>query len=208
MRDKCLTLANIIWFLAISITLTIYLAWLLYPLEIKNLHLLEVVPLSKEQVLKNYNHLLSYLVNPFKRKLYMPDFPSSKNGLKHFKDVKHLFQLVQLIVILLLIPTGYFLKNKWKNRSFYNFRFWYMKAAFLPIIIVFLAGMIGFDQFFTLFHQALFPGDSTWLFDPSKDPVILILPEQFFLHCFLLFFIIYELSMFSMYLICRLHQKY
>ena len=52
--------------------------------------------------------------------------------------------------------------------------------------------LIGFDQFFTLFHQVLFVGDATWLFDPYKDPIILALPEDYFLHAFLIFFVLYE----------------
>ena len=62
----------------------------------------------------------------------------------------------------------------------------------LPLLIGLGGVLIGFDQFFTLFHQILFVGDDTWLFDPAKDPVILILPETFFLHAFLLFFSLYE----------------
>lgn len=52
-------------------------------------------------------------------------------------------------------------------------------AALLPIVIACFALMIGFERFFTLFHQILFVGDSSWLFDPLTDPVIWILPEAF-----------------------------
>jgi len=61
-----------------------------------------------------------------------------------------------------------------------------------PVVIGLMGLLMGFDQFFVLFHTVLFPGDSTWLFDPVKDPVIYILPEEFFLHCFILFFVLYE----------------
>ena len=63
----------------------------------------------------------------------------------------------------------------------------------LPLVLGLVGVFIGFEQFFTLFHQILFVGDDTWLFDPAKDPVILILPEDFFLHCFILFFVTYEI---------------
>lgn len=53
----------------------------------------------------------------------------------------------------------------------------------LPLVLGLVGVFIGFEQFFTLFHQILFVGDDTWLFDPAKDPVILILPENFFLAC-------------------------
>lgn len=67
-----------------------------------------------------------------------------------------------------------------------------MSIVCLPIIVGAIAFGIGFDAFFTLFHKILFVGDNTWLFDPAKDPVIWILPEEFFRHTFLLFFALYE----------------
>ncbi|EGV09472.1 TIGR01906-like family protein [Streptococcus constellatus subsp. pharyngis SK1060 = CCUG 46377] len=67
-----------------------------------------------------------------------------------------------------------------------------MSIVYLPIIVGAIAFGIGFDAFFTLFHKILFVGDNTWLFDPRKDPVIWILPEEFFRHTFLLFFAFYE----------------
>ena len=57
---------------------------------------------------------------------------------------------------------------------------------------------LGFDEFFTLFHEALFPGDSSWLFNPILDPIINVLPEEYFLQCFVIFFIIYEGLMVSL----------
>ncbi|MDQ8821438.1 DUF1461 domain-containing protein, partial [Streptococcus ruminantium] len=38
--------------------------------------------------------------------------------------------------------------------------------ALAPVLVGLLGLSIGFDHFFTLFHFVLFPGDSTWLFDP------------------------------------------
>ena len=63
--------------------------------------------------------------------------------------------------------------------------------------------MIGFNNFFTLFHQVLFVGDSTWLFDPAKDPVIWILPEEFFMHAFILFALLYEGIFSTLYFLSR-----
>ncbi|MEN4358189.1 TIGR01906 family membrane protein, partial [Streptococcus pyogenes] len=71
-------------------------------------------------------------------------------------------------------------------------------AALFPLMIGLMASFIGFEHFFTLFHQVLFVGDSSWLFDPLKDPVIWILPEVFFLHCFLFFMIVYEIILWSL----------
>ena len=85
-----------------------------------------------------------------------------------------------------------FVKNIIKKRYLSVFSKAILAIIWLPIVIAGVALGIGFDAFFTLFHHILFVGDNTWLFDPAKDPVIWILPEEFFLHAFLLFFVLYE----------------
>ena len=58
--------------------------------------------------------------------------------------------------------------------------------------------LYGFDRFFVAFHEVLFR-DNSWLFDPATDPIISVLPEQFFMHSFLIFLLIYELIFFVIY---------
>ncbi|PFN28721.1 TIGR01906 family membrane protein, partial [Bacillus cereus] len=57
-------------------------------------------------------------------------------------------------------------------------------ALMLPIAI-------NFEKSFVLFHKLLFSNDY-WVFDPEKDPIILMLPEEFFMHaaCAILLFIL------------------
>lgn len=132
MKTKLTFWGSMLFLLSLSILLTIYLAWIFYPMEIQWLNLTNRVYLKPETIQYNFHILMNYLTNPFSQVLQMPDFRSSAAGLHHFAVVK------------------------------------------------------------TLFHQILFVGDDTWLFDPAKDPVIMILPETFFLHAFLLFFALYE----------------
>lgn len=192
-RHRFLALISVIWLLDVAILLTIYLAWVAYPLEINWLHVLNGVDLSKTELIANYNHLLSYLTNPFHQVLNMPNLPSSADGLKHFADVKKLFHLAQVLFAVLGLPTVYFLVKSWRDKSLFIHQNTYLFAIIFPLFVAFVGVAIGFDEFFTLFHQMLFPGDSTWLFNPYTDPVINALPETFFLHCFLVFFVLYEL---------------
>ena len=37
-----------------------------------------------------------------------------------------------------------------------------------------------------IFHSLFFPGKTNWPFDWRTDPIILVLPQDFFLHCALL----------------------
>ena len=192
MKTKLTFWGSMLFLLSLSILLTIYLTWIFYPLEIEWLNLADRVYLKSETIQYNFHILMNYLTNPFNQILQMPDFRSSAAGLHHFAVVKNLFHLVQLVAVITL-PSFYFFVKKIVKKGFLPlYRKSILTLVLLPLVIGFLGILIGFEQFFTLFHQILFVGDDTWLFDPTKDPVILILPETFFLHAFLLFFGLYE----------------
>ena len=192
MKTKLTFWGSMLFLLSLSILLTIYLAWIFYPLEIEWLNLTDRFFLKSETIQYNFHILMNYLTNPFSQVLEMPDFRSSAAGLHHFAVVKNLFHLVQLVAVATL-PCFYFFVKKIVKKGFLPlYRKSILTLVLLPLIIGLVGVLIGFEQFFTLFHQILFVGDDTWLFDPAKDPVILILPETFFLHAFLLFFGLYE----------------
>lgn len=193
--------------LSLAILVTIYGMWLLYPLDINWLGLQDKVYLSGNTIQYNFNSLLNYLTNPFQWKLVMPDFRSSDSGLHHFEVVKYLFHLVQLVCLVTLPSFYFFIKNVIKKGFLNLYKNWFLLWCLVPFGIAVFAGLIGFDTFFVLFHQLLFIGDQTWLFDPSRDPVILILPETFFLQAFLFFFIVYEVCFTSLLMAARLKRK-
>ena len=203
MKTKFTFVGSLFFLLALAILLTIYLAWLVYPLEISWLNLTNRVHLQPQTIQHNFNVLMAYLTNPFSQQLEMPDLPSSVSGLHHFAVVKGLFHLAQGVALVTL-PIFYLF---WKQVIRKGFLPLYRRALLiilsLPLALGLVGVFIGFEQFFTLFHQILFVGDDTWLFDPAKDPVILILPENFFLHAFLLFFCLYELIFGFIYLQSR-----
>lgn len=192
MRTKLQIIGTILFVLSAAVLGTIYLAWLVYPLEISFLGLEKVVYMKAADISYNFNILLNYLTNPFASVLDMPNFSSSADGLKHFADVKGLFHLAQLIFLINLPAVFYFWKEVVRKGYGKLYRTVFLWMALAPLLIALVGVLIGFDNFFVLFHHLLFPGDSTWLFDPLKDPVIYILPQEFFLHCFILFFILYE----------------
>ena len=203
MRDKVRFSASVLCLLAVAILLTIYLAWLLYPMEISYFNLPDKVYLKSETIQYNFNILMNYLTNPFSQKLAMPDFRSSAAGLHHFQAVKYLFHLAQA-VFLLTLPALILFIQKVVRKGFLAL---YQRSLFilsvLPFVMICLAGLIGFNSFFTLFHQVLFAGDNTWMFDPAKDPVIWILPEEFFMHAFILFALLYEGIFLTLYFLSR-----
>ena len=203
MKTKLTFGGSLLFLLSLSILLTIYLAWLVYPLEISWLHLTSRVPFQPQTIQHNFNVLMDYLTNPLNQALKMPDFPSSASGIHHFAVVKGLFHLAQGVAIVTL-PIFYLFWKEVIQKGFLSlYRRGLLIMLSLPLVLALVGIFIGFEQFFTLFHQILFVGDDTWLFDPAKDPVILILPEDFFLHAFLLFFCLYELIFGFMYLKSR-----
>ena len=203
MKTKFTFVGSIFFLLSLAILLTIYLAWLVYPLEISWLHLTSRVPFHPQTIQHNFNVLMDYLTNPLNQALKMPDFPSSPSGIHHFAVVKGLFHLAQGVAVATL-PVFYLFWKQVIQKGFLSlYRRGLLIMLSLPLVLGVVGVFIGFEQFFTLFHQILFVGDDTWLFDPAKDPVILILPEDFFLHAFLLFFCLYELIFGFMYLKSR-----
>ena len=203
MRDKLRFSASVLCLLAAAILLTIYLAWLFYPLEISYYALPDKVHLKAETIQFNFNILLNYLTNPFSQKLAMPDFHSSAAGLHHFQAVKYLFHLAQAVFLLTFPSLIFFIKKVVKKEVLALYQRNLFILSVLPFVMICLAGLIGFNNFFTLFHQVLFVGDNTWLFDPAKDPVIWILPEEFFMHAFILFALLYEGIFLSLYFFSR-----
>ena len=201
MKTKFTFVGSLLFLLSLAILLTIYLSWLVYPLEISWLNLTSRVHVQPQTIQHNFNVLMNYLTNPLSQVLAMPDFPSSASGIHHFVVVKGLFHLAQGVAIVTL-PIFYLFWKQVIQKDFLSlYRRGLLIMLSLPLILGLVDVFIGFEQFFTLFHQILFVGDDTWLFDPAKDPVILILPEDFFLHTFLLFFCLYELIFGFVYLL-------
>ena len=193
MKTKLTFGVSLLFLLSLAILATIYLAWFLYPFEISWLNLTNRVHLKSDIIQYNFHILMDYLTNPFNPVLEMPDFPSSESGLHHFVVVKGLFHLAQGVAIV-TVPIFYLFWKQVIQKGFLSlYRRGLLIMLSLPLVLGLVGVFIGFEQFFTLFHQILFVGDDTWLFDPAKDPVILILPEDFFLHCFILFFVTYEI---------------
>ena len=198
MKDKFHFIFSLLFLLAFSVLATIYLVWLFYPLEISLLGLEKVVYMKSGQIQDNFNRLMLYLTSPFHWQLVMPDFPSSKDGLHHFEQVKWLFHLAQICFLLTLPSFLFFMKNVVQKGYGVLYQRSLKFTALIPLILTLITVGIGFDSFFTLFHQVLCAGDDTWLFNPNTDSVIYVLPEAFFLHCFLLFLILYEVSFCSL----------
>ena len=45
---------------------------------------------------------------------------------------------------------------------------------------------LDFDRAFVVFHSIFFPGKTNWVFDWYRDPIIRVLPQDFFRNCAIL----------------------
>lgn len=162
----------------------------LYVFDIGHLHIFDYTSLDQETLLKNFDHLMNYLNNPFQTVLSLPDFPVSASGAHHFYEVKILFLVDYAVFFITLIPSILFIRYLQKNDRLWRLIRPFQIGMLLPVIFGFFM-MIGFDRFFILFHETFFNNDD-WLFDPVTDPIINVLPEEFFMHSFILFFVVLE----------------
>jgi integral membrane protein (TIGR01906 family) len=157
----------------------------------------ERLNMAHETITENYYVLLRYLNVPWIQELNMPDFPSSEIGLFHMWEVKTLFQFNYGALLVSLIASFFYLRFLKRKELLYQLKKDFMLASLVPpLLIVFLA--INFDRMFVLFHKIFFNNDA-WLFNPATDPIILALPQEFFMYSFLLFFILVEIGFFLLY---------
>ncbi|MBQ3390864.1 MAG: TIGR01906 family membrane protein [Clostridia bacterium] len=155
---------------------------LLYRLDLKLLKIPEQTGLDVAVILENYHAMMAYL-NPFSKGSFsLPTLAFSAEGAQHFADCRRLFLFFYVLAFaagLLLVLRAF--RSRGEDKSAVR----YFVAAVVLIGSVLLAGIaIGVNpsRSFVLFHKLLFRNDY-WLFDPVRDPVILLLPEQFFYHC-------------------------
>ncbi len=178
--DLLIGLIFTLLFISIAVVITINFRPLYY-LDLRFLNIEGISGLSRNEILQNYNALIDYSSPFFSGKLVFPTLPASESGLGHFKDVKNIFTFFYILGGITLVPSIIIFIRKAKNKD-YSFLFVSsVMAIVLPTILgVFMA--INFDEAFIVFHKIAFRNND-WLFDPSTDPVINILPDTFFLHC-------------------------
>ena len=92
-----------------------------------------------------------------------------------------IFVAVQILcVVTLILSIAGILWQRTKKDVRY-LKYTSILAIAIPAVLGILIGL-NWDQFFVTFHHIFFNNDY-WIFSPSTDPVITILPDTFFLHC-------------------------
>lgn len=184
-----------LWLAIISgvIFVTILSTLLTFPIYAHMDNLPQIAAMSLGRLYHNYLQLMAYLDLPWIGTLHMQDFPTSLPGALHFADVRHLF-ILDIVVAIVTMPFAirWVRQLKAAGKRYLLVRP-FMIGAMVPIILTGLLS-INFDRFFIIFHEVLFR-NRDWLFDPATDPIINVLPEGFFMLCFLTAFALFEAIM-------------
>ncbi len=187
MREKIIAIITSIIFAIFLISTTVKITLNFRPLyyfDIEYLKITEEVDMDKEEIKRNYDVLIDYLQPSYKGELEFPSLPMSEEGRIHFVDVKNIFIFFEYVMwITLFISFGGLIYLIIKN-DYIVFKYTAIMLFAFPLILI-IPFLINFNYVFTLFHKIAFTNDY-WLFDPSTDPIILLLPERYFMHCALL----------------------
>ncbi|MBP1744113.1 MAG: hypothetical protein H6Q58_1091 [Firmicutes bacterium] len=156
----------------------------LYYHDISRLNIEANTHLNREEIKAAYDYLIYYINSDEDTGFDIPGLPSSAAGAVHFREVKGIFKTLDYLLYgccaASLLGIYYCIKKR---------EFSFLKLSSNLILIISAAAAaafsINFDFAFTLFHKLFFDNDY-WLFDPATDPVINLLPAEFFFHCLML----------------------
>ena len=149
------TLILTLFLISFSVVFTLYMEPL-YWADIRLMGLEKASGRSAEVIRKNYHTMVSYMYLWNRTPvLSLPDFAMSQGGKIHFADCKRIFDAVQLICAV---------------------------SGLLTTALLGGLAYMNWNKVFLTFHKILFR-NNYWIFDPASDPVILILPDTFFLQC-------------------------
>lgn len=156
----------------------------LYYHDMKALDIERLSGIPEVEIRENYDALISYNMRWEKGMLEFPTLPQSREGQIHFAEVKDIFDLFKYLAVGtgVLGAAGIFLCGR--KREFLYLKYASVLSVVLPAAVGALVAA-NWDNAFVLFHKIAFDNDY-WLFDPATDPVIMMLPDTFFLHCALL----------------------
>lgn len=147
--------------------------------------------LNAEEIRQAFDQVMDFCLG------LRPDFSAgvlrwSPSGASHFADVRVLFLLdLGVLALSLLALAAVLVLSRRRGLLPWRFRgrgpgFWAAAGLGTVFLGVGALAALDFDRAFIVFHALFFPGKDNWLFDWREDPVILILPQEFFRNCALL----------------------
>ena len=160
-----------------------------YYAQIEPLELEQSSSLSREEIIEAYDEVLDYCIGA-SDELSAGVLPFSESGSAHFADCRTLFILdlwlffgsMAVIVLLKLYEQ----RHELPRLRGHGAPFWGAVGSGSVLIVIGAAAATNFDRAFTVFHLLFFPSEDNWIFDPALDPIITLMPEEFFRNCAIL----------------------
>ncbi|HBG1009860.1 TPA: TIGR01906 family membrane protein, partial [Clostridioides difficile] len=152
----------------------------LYYFDIDYLNISELSGLSEDDIKLNYDYLIDYNLNKNVSEFKLPTLKSSPQGKIHFEEVRNIFQNINKLAKLLLVVFLVGIILSVKNKNIKILKTTSITLIIMPLLLT-VPILLNFEKSFIIFHKLLFRNDY-WIFNPDLDPVINMLPEEFFFH--------------------------
>ena len=193
MKEKLLSLCT-----SVLTALAVLTGSIAVPLLVRPFYWLHIKPFGLErtgltvsQIREAYDGVMDYCLG-LRDTFPAGVLPFSAEGASHFADVRFLFLLdLGVLLVSLAALVLLWVYRRHKAVELHRFRgrgsaFWGCVGLGAAFFAIGAAAAVDFDRAFTVFHTLFFPGKDNWLFDPYTDPVILLLPQEFFRNCAIL----------------------
>ena len=193
MKNKLLTalfiVALVLLLITVSIGLPIYCRFLYY-IQINTLKLTETTKWTYDEIKTAYDEVLDFCTLAWVTEFSAGVLKFSESGAAHFADCKVLFNLnLSVMICSAAVVLTLIILHKCKVVEILEIKghaayFWAAIAAVaLPVVLVIIVAIVGFDRAFVAFHAIFFPGKSNWLFNYRTDEIINVMPQEFFMNC-------------------------
>lgn len=165
-----------------------------YYAHIEPLHLCEQTGLTREEIKTAFDEMMDFCLGG--EEFSTGVLRWSEEGKAHFEDVRVLFLfdlrvLVISIIALAIVLLASRLTGSRPDRLLgRGHTFWAGAGLAAVFVIIGALAATNFDRAFTIFHTLFFPGKDNWLFNPTEDQIINILPQTFFMNCAILILVI------------------
>lgn len=196
MKIKLVSVAVVILTALLIVSVGITLPILFRPfyyMQINALELPETTGLTFSDIKVAYDEMMDFCIG------LRPDFSAgilrfSEEGASHFADVRTLFFIdFAIIGICAVSLAAIAIILKKKKLALYRFfgrsaPFWSVVSIGTVSALIGISCAINFNRTFVFFHKIFFIGKTNWAFDPFDDPIIYLLPNEFFSNCAILIF--------------------
>ncbi|WP_131036379.1 TIGR01906 family membrane protein [Clostridioides difficile] len=178
----------------------------LYYFDIDYLNISELSGLSEDDIKLNYDYLIDYNLNKNVSEFKLPTLKSSPQGKIHFEEVRNIFQNINKLAKLLLVVFLVGIILSVKNKNIKILKTTSITLIIMPLLLT-VPILLNFEKSFIIFHKLLFRNDYL-IFNPNLDPVINILPEEFFFHSGMMILILILLASILLFVMYRLYKSF